>query len=73
MEACRVHEACAVLAILPMEEGNVVGECAGPRVHLTGGNRSGYRGNRPYGPGPVTVPASYQPGVQKFLNLNSKN
>jgi hypothetical protein len=30
------------------------------RVHLTGGNRPGYRGNRPYRPGPVTVPARDQ-------------
>jgi hypothetical protein len=31
------------------------------RVRLTVGNRPVYRGNRPYRPGPVTVPAGYQP------------
>jgi hypothetical protein len=31
------------------------------RVCLTVGNRPGYRGNRPYRPGPVMVPAGYQP------------
>jgi hypothetical protein len=36
------------------------------RVRLTVGNRPVYRGNRPYRPGPVTVPAGYQP-------LGSKN
>jgi hypothetical protein len=41
--------------------------CVSRRVHLTGGNRPGYRGNRPYRPGPVTVPAGYQPvGSKKF-------
>jgi hypothetical protein len=30
------------------------------RVRLTVGNRPVYRGNRPYWPGPVTVPAGYQ-------------
>jgi hypothetical protein len=34
-------------------------------VHLTGGNRPGYHGNRPYRPGPVTVPAGYQPVSSK--------
>jgi hypothetical protein len=33
------------------------------RVYLTVANRPGYRGNRP---GPVTVPAGYQP-VGKFF------
>jgi hypothetical protein len=33
----------------------------GTRVRLTVGNRPVYRGNRPYRPGPVTVPAGYQP------------
>jgi hypothetical protein len=32
----------------------------GGRVRLTVGNRPAYRGNRPYRPGPVTVPAGYQ-------------
>jgi hypothetical protein len=37
------------------------------RVCLTVGNRPGYRGNRPYRPGPVTVPAGYQPlGLKIF-------
>jgi hypothetical protein len=37
------------------------------RVRLTVGNRPVYRGNRSYGPGPVTVPAGYQPlGSKKF-------
>jgi hypothetical protein len=37
------------------------------RVRLTVGNQSVYRGNRPYRPGPVTVPASYQPlGLKIF-------
>jgi hypothetical protein len=37
------------------------------RVHLTGGNRPGYRGNRPYRPGPLMVPAGYQPmGSKNF-------
>jgi hypothetical protein len=42
--------------------------CLG-RVRLTVGNRSVYRGNRPYRPGPVTVPAGYQPlglGIFEF-------
>jgi hypothetical protein len=38
-----------------------------PRVRLTVGNRPVYRGNRPYRPGPVTVPAGYQPlGLGNF-------
>jgi hypothetical protein len=37
------------------------------RVRLTVGNRPVYRGNRPYRPGPVTVPAGYQPlGLEFF-------
>jgi hypothetical protein len=39
------------------------------RVRLTDGYRSVYRGNRPYRPGPVTVPAGYQPlglGIFEF-------
>jgi hypothetical protein len=37
------------------------------RVYLTVGNRPGYRGNRPYRPGPVTVPVGYQPlGLKNF-------
>jgi hypothetical protein len=36
------------------------------RVHLTGGNRPGYR------PGPVSVPAGYQPGVFKFFGFEFK-
>jgi hypothetical protein len=37
------------------------------RVHLTGGDRPSYRGNRPYRTGPVTVPAGYQPvGSKNF-------
>jgi hypothetical protein len=39
------------------------------RVIVTVGNRSVYRGNRPYRPGPVTVPAGYQPlglGIFEF-------
>jgi hypothetical protein len=37
------------------------------RVRLTVGNRPVYCGNRPYRPGPVTVPAGYQPlGLGNF-------
>jgi hypothetical protein len=37
------------------------------RVRLTVGNRPVYRGNRPYRPGAVTVPAGYQPlGLENF-------
>jgi hypothetical protein len=37
------------------------------RVRLIVGNRPVYRGNRPYRPGPVTVPAGYQPlGLENF-------
>jgi hypothetical protein len=37
------------------------------RVRLTVGNRPVYRGNRPYRPGLVTVPAGYQPlGLGNF-------
>jgi hypothetical protein len=39
------------------------------RVRLTVGNRPVYRGSRPYRPGPVTVPAGYQPlglGIFEF-------
>jgi hypothetical protein len=40
---------------------------AGVRVRLTVGNRPVYRGNQPYRPGPVTVPAGYQPlGLGNF-------
>jgi hypothetical protein len=40
---------------------------SGTRVRLTIGNRSVYHGNRPYRPGPVTVPAGYQPlGLENF-------
>jgi hypothetical protein len=39
----------------------------GNRVCLTVGNLPGYRGNWPYRPGPVTVPAGYQPlGLKNF-------
>jgi hypothetical protein len=38
----------------------------GSKVRLTVGNRPVYRSNQPYRPGPVTVPAGYQP-----LGLNS--
>jgi hypothetical protein len=47
--------------------GCVRAERRGSRVCLTVGNRPGYRGNRPYRPGPVTVPAGYQPlGLKNF-------
>jgi hypothetical protein len=37
------------------------------RVRLTVGNRPVCRGNRPYRPGPVTVPVGYQQlGLKKF-------
>jgi hypothetical protein len=55
-----------------MKEGGKRGEkgwCGGrrSRVRLTVGNRPVYRGNRPYRPGPVTVPAGYQPlGLENF-------
>jgi hypothetical protein len=39
------------------------------RVHLTGGNRPGYRGNRPYRPGPVTVPVGYQQVGSKIFEF----
>jgi hypothetical protein len=39
------------------------------RVHLTGGNRPGYHGNRPYRTGPVTVPAGYQLVVSKIFEF----
>jgi hypothetical protein len=42
------------------------------RVHLTGGNRPGYRGYRPYRPGPISVPAGYQPGVYKIFGFEIK-
>jgi hypothetical protein len=39
----------------------------GSRVRLTVANRPVYRGNRPYRPEPVTVPAGYQPlGLKNF-------
>jgi hypothetical protein len=44
----------------------------GSRVHLTGGNRPGYRGYRPYRPGPVSVPTGYQPGVFKIFGFEFK-
>jgi hypothetical protein len=40
------------------------------RVHLTDGNRPGYRGNRPYRPGPVTVLAGYQPVGSKKIEFD---
>jgi hypothetical protein len=39
------------------------------RVYLTVGNRPGYRSNRPYRPGPVAVPASYQPVGRIFFEF----
>jgi hypothetical protein len=42
------------------------------RVHLTGGNRPGYRGYWPYRPGPVSVPAGYQLVDFKHLGFEFK-
>jgi hypothetical protein len=39
------------------------------RVYLTVGNRPSYRGNWPYRPEPVTVPAGYQPVGRKFFEF----
>jgi hypothetical protein len=49
------------------ELSNLQGILLPPRVRLTVGNRPVYRGNRPYRPGPVTVPAGNQPlGLGNF-------
>jgi hypothetical protein len=42
------------------------------KVYLTVGNQPGYRGNRPYRPGPVMVPVGYQPGVFKIFGFEFK-
>jgi hypothetical protein len=39
------------------------------RVYLTVSNRPDYHGNRPYRPGPVTVPVGYQPVGLKFFEF----
>jgi hypothetical protein len=67
---------CAACSFAPAVSHGVWNGCAiasldivdvGIRVCLTVGNRPGYRGNRPYRPGPVTVPAGYQPlGFKNF-------
>jgi hypothetical protein len=50
-----------------VEHGQGGGGGGETRVRLTVGNRPVYRGNRPYRPGPVTVPAGYQPlGLGNF-------